>query len=113
MNLSLARPKAVAGPSSANAPTADAPADAADGTEPEVAAAVAAPAAALAAAPAPAHTPGLALDALGGYRSCRVYWVIVIRSSNTLDPKTIAKQAFVSKYAASDTSEGAQLFTQS
>ena len=42
------------------------------------------------------------------------YWVIVIRSSITLDPKTIAKQACVSKYAASDTSEGAQLFrTQS
>ena len=37
----------------------------------------------------------------------------MIRSTITLDPKTIAKQACVSKYAASDTSEGAQLFTQS
>ena len=32
-------------------------------------------------------------------------WVIMIRSTITLDPKTIAKQACVSKYAASDTSE--------
>ena len=35
---------------------------------------------------------------------------IVTRSSITLDPKTIAKQAGVSKYAASNTVEGAQIY---
>ena len=41
-----------------------------------------------------------------GYRSYRVKWGIVIRSSITPDPKAVAKQASVSKYAASITAEG-------
>ena len=41
-----------------------------------------------------------------GYRSYRVKWGIVIRSSITPDPKAVAKQAGVSKYAASITAEG-------
>ena len=45
-----------------------------------------------------------------GYRSYRVKWGIVIRSSITPDPKTIAKQAGVNKYAASITAEGAQIY---
>ena len=36
---------------------------------------------------------------------------IVTRSSITLDPKTIAKQAGVSKYAASNTAEGVQIYS--
>ena len=43
------------------------------------------------------------------YRSYRVNQSIVIRSSITPDPKTITKQASVSKHAAYDTSEGAQI----
>ena len=45
-----------------------------------------------------------------GYRSYRVKWGIVIRSSITPDPKAGAKQAGVSKYAASNTAEGAQIY---
>ena len=45
-----------------------------------------------------------------GYRSYRVKWGIVIRFSITPDPKTIVKQAGVSKYAASSTAEGAQIY---
>ena len=44
------------------------------------------------------------------HRSYRVSLSIVTRSSITLDPKTIAKQAGVSKYAASNTVEGAQIY---
>ena len=36
-------------------------------------------------------------------------WGIVIRSSITPDPTMVAKQAGVSKYAASNTAEGAQI----
>ena len=46
-----------------------------------------------------------------GYRSYRVKWGIVIRFSITPDPKTIAKQAGVSKYAASNTAEGVQIYS--
>ena len=45
-----------------------------------------------------------------GYRSYRVKWGIEIRFSITPDPKTIVKQAGVSKYAASNTAEGAQIY---
>ena len=44
------------------------------------------------------------------YRSYRVNLSIVIRSSIAPDPKTVAKQAGVSKYAASNTAEGAQIY---
>ena len=37
-------------------------------------------------------------------------WGIAIRFSITPDPKTIVKQAGVSKHAASSTAEGAQIY---